>query len=248
MNEKHPETVGLTKKERRELRKQAPAKKPVNSWLLWGGVLLAVVAIMAWLLTAGTGSSTNNSIEGTLAGQEVSSEEWIKGNVDAPVTLIEYSDFQCPACRAIYPVLKDMSQTYPDQLRIVYRHFPLDQIHPQARLAAQAAEAAGLQGQFWQMHDLLFETQSEWGPTQPHKPTAEVREHFLGLAAQLELDIEQFESDWESDAVKNAVTDDYRAGQQARVSGTPSFVLNGKKVDNKVMVDEVIRLIEELGQ
>src|SRR3989338_2093696 len=88
--------------------------------------------------------------------------DWVKGNKEAKVTLIEYSDFQCPACGAYYPVVKQLNEEVGDKIVIAYRNFPLRQVHQNAQIAAQAAEAAGKQGKFWEIHDMLFENQKEW--------------------------------------------------------------------------------------
>lgn len=232
--------TGLSRKERRRLRKQQRQEKSGGngkSWLLWGGVFLAIVGVIIWLVKGGTPPS--NSSQTQVEGQDIKEQEWIKGNREAAVTLIEYSDLQCPACASYYPMIKQLGEVYPEQLRIIYRHFPLRQIHEHAQLAAQTAEAAGLQGKFWEMHDLLFEQQSSWAIE------ADPKVAFLGYAEKLDLDLARFAADLDSDVVKQEIEADIRAGQQARVGGTPTFILNDKKIVSPKSLDEFKQLIQQ---
>ncbi len=153
----------------------------------------------------------------------------VEGNADAAVELIEYGDFQCPACGRFYPVLKEVKEKYKANVKFVFRHFPLDSIHPNARAAHRAAEAAGMQGKFFDMHDKLYEQQQVWsGEANPYGT-------FKGFAEQLGLDIAKYESDYKSLAVNDAINNDVAAGQALKASSTPTFVLNGKKLDDETM-------------
>lgn len=155
---------------------------------------------------------------------QIAENEWIKGNVNAPVTIIEYSDFQCPACASYAPVLRSLSQEYPDDLRIVYRHFPLVTVHANAIAAARAAEAAGKQGRFWEMHDMLFSNQDQWSSDGSPK------DKFTAYAKDIGLDEEKFLEDLKAKDVEDAVDHDLAAANQLRLNSTPSFFLNGEKV------------------
>lgn len=144
---------------------------------------------------------------------------------EGAVTIVEFSDFQCPACLSVQVPLKQILKKFEGKVSFVYRHFPLSSIHKNAQLAAQAAEAAGLQGKFFEMHDLLFAKQIEWSglPT----PT----EKFVSYASEIGLDKDKFGKDLESSAVKELVSADSLSAARYRLTGTPSFFVNGMKVE-----------------
>lgn len=172
----------------------------------------------------------------------VSVSDWTKGDNNAAVTLIEYSDLQCPACGLYFSVVKKLQEEFSDRLRFVYRHFPLSQIHKNAEFAAQTTEAAGLQEKFWEMHDLLFLRQEEWSG-------GDVQKLFRGYAEILKLDLNKFEKDINSREVKNAVQSDYDGGATLGVNATPTFFLNGQKIANPRSYDEFRSIIlEELSK
>jgi protein-disulfide isomerase len=148
----------------------------------------------------------------------VNAEDHILGPDDAPVTLVEYGDYECPYCGMAHPIVKRAQRELGDQLRFVFRNFPLAEMHPHARLAAQAAEAAGAQGRFWEMHDLLFE----------HQYALELQ-GLIGYAKSLGLDIPRFERDLEASTYAKKVRDDFRSGVRSGVNGTPTFFMNGER-------------------
>ena len=150
----------------------------------------------------------------------VGSQDHSAGPDDAPVTLVEYGDYECPHCARAHPVVKAVQRDLGNDLRLVYRNFPLAEAHPHARLAAQAAAAAGAQGKFWEMHDMLFE----------HQDALEA-EDIIGYAKLLGLDVEQFARDLEAGTYAKRVRDDFRSGVRSGVNGTPTFFVNGKRYD-----------------
>lgn len=164
--------------------------------------------------------------------------DWVRGQIAAPITLIEYSDFQCPACAAYYPLIKKVEQAYPTQLRMIYRSWPLTQAHPHAQNAAYVAEAAGNQGKFWEMHDILFEHQQEWSKEK------DITDVFKGYAKQIGLDVDQFMKDWKSDAVVARVKESSDDAGRLNLQGTPTFFLNGKQIKNPSSFDDFRYLIE----
>ena len=168
-----------------------------------------------------------------------SPSDWSKGNKDAKVTLVEYSDFQCPACGAYYPLLKQLNQELGGEMQFVYRHFPLRQIHANAELAARAAEAAGKQGKFWEYHDLLFENQREWSEESGAKNI------FVRYAQSLDLDTGRFTNDMDSQEIKEKVAKDYASGIESAVDATPTFFLNEKRIQNPRSYDEFRNVIKE---
>jgi protein-disulfide isomerase len=177
------------------------------------------------LLTWGMISLANPN-QSTTSQSEITTNENSKGDPEASITIIEYSDFQCPACASYYALAKQLLEEHGDEIQFIYRNFPLTNIHPQAELAAYAAEAAGLQGKFWEMHDLLFENQAAWS----NNPQAE--ETFIAYANELGLNTEWFINDLESKEVKNKVDDDTRKARLDSVNSTPSFFINGQKINN----------------
>lgn len=141
------------------------------------------------------------------------------------VTLVEFSDFQCPACLAVQEPLKKILSKFEGKVEFVYRYFPLTTIHKNAQIAAQAAEAAGLQGKFFPMHDKLFDTQAVWATL------ADPRETFASYAGPLGIDMPKFLIDMDSQATKDAVAVDLLASTRYTLTGTPTFFVNGVKTE-----------------
>ena len=150
----------------------------------------------------------------------VSARDHVAGPDDAPVTLVEYGDYECPYCGMASPIVKRARQDLGTRLCFVFRNFPLAESHPHARIAAQAAEAAGAQGKFWEMHDMLFE----------HQDALEV-EDLVGYAKSLGLDVQQFARELETGTYEKRVRDDFRSGVRSGVNGTPTFFVNGSRYD-----------------
>jgi protein-disulfide isomerase len=142
------------------------------------------------------------------------------GPADAPVTLVEYGDYECPHCGRAHPLVQAIKRQLGDRLRFVYRHFPLTEAHPHAQTAAEAAEAAGAQGRFWQMHDTLFRNQQ-----------ALYDEDLLLYAARIGVDVERFARELVAGTYVKKVRDDFRSGVRSGVNGTPTFFVNGERFD-----------------
>ena len=170
---------------------------------------------------------------------EAKDDDWIKGNKDASITLIEYSDFQCPACKTYAPMIKKLSEEYKDNIKVVYRHYPLPQ-HKNAKAAAYGAEAAGKQGKFWEMHDLLFEKQEEWSNE------GDITEKLSIFAESLGLNKDEWRADYESQEVKDAVNADVTLANMINLSSTPTFLLNGEKITIRNYEDIKSKVEEKL--
>jgi protein-disulfide isomerase len=156
------------------------------------------------------------------------------------VTLVEFGDFQCPACKSYAPIVKQLKANYGDDITFQFRHFPLTQIHPNATITARAAEAAGKQGKFFEMHDLLYENQDSWARLDNPSSVLE------GFASQLGLNMDQFKKDLADANTLAIINADQKAGQAVGVNSTPTFVINGKKVEsNPKSLDEFKQLIDE---
>lgn len=160
-----------------------------------------------------------------------------KGNPNAPVVIEEFGDLQCPPCGALHPELNKIESEYGERVRLIFRHFPLTQMHPYALEAAQATEAAGLQGKFWEMHDWMYDHQQEW----TNAPN--VRQIFLQQAQNLGLDVEKFRQDMGSAEVKQRIILDYRRGMSLGVLGTPTLFINGQQVKADNMTSDGLRAL-----
>lgn len=143
-----------------------------------------------------------------------------QGPDDAPVALVEYGDYQCPYCADMQPMLKSIAKAMGSQLRFVFRHMPLLEMHPYAQHAAEAAEAAGAQGKFWEMHDAIFQQQAALGSDLLHQ-----------LAVRIKLDMEQFSADLDARRYRPRVKRDFMSGMRSGVAGTPTFFINGKRYE-----------------
>jgi protein-disulfide isomerase len=150
----------------------------------------------------------------------VGKRDHVIGPENAPVTLVEYGDYECPYCGAAHLTLKKAQEVMGDNLRFVFRHFPLTQIHPHAEAAAEAAEAAGAQDRFWEMHDLLYENQQMLDPW-----------HLVGFAEQLRLDAVRFARELQEHVYHDRVREDFMSGVSSGVNGTPAFFINGLRHD-----------------
>lgn len=162
-----------------------------------------------------------------------------KGPVDAPVQIIEYSDFQCPACRYAQGILHEFEQKYGDQIRIIYRNFPLSG-HQWSSVAHPCAECADAQGKFWEYHDLLFENQPKWSGPQDPMP------EFLGYAQQLGLDLDAFAACLSDESVRDRIAIEKQQGIDLKVRSTPTFFINGERfVGGKELKTNGEKLIRE---
>jgi protein-disulfide isomerase len=150
----------------------------------------------------------------------VSAQEHVRGPADATVTLVQYADLQCPFCGFAETVLRKLRRDHGDRFRLVFRHFPVVEVHPHAQLAAQATEAAGAQGRFWEMHDLLLE-----------RRTALDHDHLIAYARELELDVARFHRDLDAGYGADRVAADVDSGRRSGVDATPKFFVNGTKLD-----------------
>lgn len=155
------------------------------------------------------------------------------------VTLVEYGDFQCPACSAYYPLVKQIKEKYKDDITFQFRNFPISSIHQNAMAAHRAAEAADKQGKFWGMHDQLYENQASW------KDAPNAASIFQSYASALGLNIDKYKQDVASRATNDVIRADIKEGTRLGVKGTPTFVLDGKKIDqNPQDLEAFIKLID----
>ncbi len=162
----------------------------------------------------------------------ISERDHVQGRDDAPVTLVEYGDYECPYCRLVYHDIQGLQEQLGDRLRYVYRHLPIESAHPHARLAAEAAEAAGAQGKFWEMHDALF----------LHDDLTEPRIHEY--AAAIGLDMARFRQELAGGAYTDRVREDFRSGIRSGANGTPTFFINGERYDGPWDLESLLEVVE----
>jgi len=174
-------------------------------------ITVVIVGLAATVLTKPAPVLTKSDL--------IPSGTYTKGNINASVYLVEFSDFQCPACLAVKPVLDEILKTHETNLLFAYRNYPLDQ-HPMSHQAARAAEAAGKQGKYWEMFDLLFANQEKLS-----------EELFPQLAQQLGLDMAAFEKDYTDPVISTKIQNDRTDGNRFGINSTPTFFLNGKKLE-----------------
>lgn len=201
--------------------------------------LVAIVAIVGTVLyLRGANSSkppvnanktqANNATKNTNALANASpgaSPAWARGPANAPIVIEEFADFECPSCAGFEPVIRQIKTIYGDRVRVVFRHYPLTQIHQKAYDAARATEAAGMQGKFWEMHDILYDKQKSWTTSGDH------RAEFANYAQQIGLNVDQFKTDMAGIMTAQRVDADKKRGDSVRIGSTPSAFLNGRPLD-----------------
>ena len=213
-------------------------------FLIIGIVLAAVLAVVWIALTPSKPSGQPISVSPTpMADVPGAEPAHIRGNVNAVVTIEEFGDFQCGSCGAYYPELQKMETDFGDKLRVIFRERPLVPPHEHALIAAQAAEAAGLQGKFWEMHDKLYENQATWTVAKDLVPV------FVDYAKQIGLDTDRFTQDLNGAAVALRIFQDGKRAHAMGINSTPSFFVNGKEAKDdswrpeglRAMINEAVK-------
>ncbi|MCC5927586.1 MAG: DsbA family protein [Bacteroidetes bacterium] len=209
-----------------------------SSAVVWAGLftVLLVVAGSIWYLTSNS-SDTNSAPTGTLSANMEVPGEWGMGNPDAKLRIVEFGDYQCGACAFFHPIIKEVMEEYYDEVYFVWHHFPLVNSHQFAVMAASAAEAAGRQGKFWEMHDLIMSNQQLWARGMASSA-------FLSYARQLGLDDEQFLRDVRDEEILERIERQYNLGISLNIRAVPSFFINGELVPNPPNATAFKALIE----
>ncbi len=201
----------------------------------WIALIVVIVGFIGffWL------SSDKEAAETADTSSTVAPPTHLVGKQDAAVKLVEYSDFQCPACGSYYPIVEEVIEKYKDRISFEYRHYPLITVHRNALAAARASEAAGKQGKFWEMYRLLFTNQSEWSESDDSRIV------FENYAKQLGLELETYNADFASSETNDSINASIREFNKLGLpKSTPTFLLNGKKIQPRDLED-FSRLIEE---
>lgn len=203
------------------------------------GLIAIVVGFIIYAMLKPDSQSSNNGRTKVAADVAKLSVGNFQGPADAKVTLTEFGDYQCPACGKFFPILKDnILPQYDGKVKFVFLNYPLP-IHQNAVPAAQAAEAAALQGKFWQMHDLLYEKQDEW------VKLGNPQSKFESYAKDLGLNIDQFKQDYKSQKVKDTINSQASLGDAFNIPGTPTFFVNGVQVDTSTGQDAINKAIDK---
>jgi protein-disulfide isomerase len=197
------------------------------------GIVVAIVIVLIGIFVI-----TNHNKAGDTTTNNVQPTHHVEGLDQDGITLLEYGDYECPYCGEYFPIVKQVAAEYNQYITFQFRNLPLTQIHPNAFAGARAAEAASLQGQFWQMHDLLYENQDSW--VQSGTPET----YFVQFAQQLGLNINTFKTDFASDQVNNTINADVAAfGQTGAEEATPTFFLDGTQINPSESVSSFEQLI-----
>jgi protein-disulfide isomerase len=224
-----------SKQSQKAARSSGSLNREARILLLLGLPILVIAVALVVLYNSGQPADTasTSSVSET---QLIRSDSPIFGSPDAPVTIVEFLDPECESCRAAFPFVKQLLEEYDQRVRLVVRYFPL---HNNSVLAASATEAAGAQGMYWEMQELLFTRQPEWG--EQRTPQTEL---FIGYAAELGLNVEQFTADLQNPDYQAKVERDQADGEALGVTGTPTFFINGRRVE-ELSADAIIAMIEE---
>lgn len=201
-------------------------------WIIFTTVVIVLLGgLIAWTRITNppidVSGVQNNSIVAA-SDQNGSIADHTTGSTDNKVLLVEYGDYQCPSCGSVSPYVDTLVKDYGDKFTLIFRNFPLTSIHPNAKAAAAVAEAAGLQGKFWEMHTKLYENQGDWSTLSSTQRT----NIFEGYASALGLNLDAFKTALSGKAVTQKINFDLALGKAADVSATPTFFLNGEKLDD----------------
>lgn len=206
-----------------------------KGWIVFA--ILCVGILTGMVVLAQKGKTDISGIDGTkiipTSEKTGNIAEHVEGNISSKVVLIEYGDFQCPGCGSAHPIMKKVVEKYKDKIAFVFRNFPLYTAHPNAYAAATAAEAAGLQGKYWEMHDKLYENQSSWKDLGGEERT----NYFAGVASDFGLNVDQFKKDLDNENIKKKISVDEALGRKADISGTPSFFIGSKNVGDQYILN-----------
>lgn len=216
-----------------------------DQWIgkaIGGIIVVVIIAAIAWALSADNSSApaTPEAVEAEL---NVTEDDLTIGPDDAPVTLVKFSDFQCPACTSMNGILNEVIDEYDQDVQYALKHFPLRQIHPYADVTAQAAEAADEFDQFPEMKEVIFDNQEEWSQFDSQD---EVKQELISYAEDLDIDPEEFQEEMEKDEVQDKINEDRDLGNDLGVSGTPTLFINGEQVEVNTFSDLQDRIDSEL--
>lgn len=212
--------------------------RKMRSFAVWGAGAVLVAGSLGAIIQFGSFSRPGN--QSAILLDSAAPSDHTQGNASSSVVLVEYGDYQCPACALYDPAVRQVVAAYGGNIAFVYRNFPLRQIHRNADAAARAAEAAGRQNKFWEMHNLIYDKQKEW------ESQSNAEELFVNYARTLGLDITRFETDRGDRTIQSKIDADLASGMRAGLQGTPTFFLNGNRISPRATPDDFRTLIDPL--
>lgn len=201
-------------------------------------IALIVAGVAVAIGTAVFLTRPETPVAETSAAPTLDTKGHFRGPADAAITLVEFGDYQCPSCGVYHPVVSEVLRRYPTQVRLQFRHYPLISIHQNAMMAAMAAEAAGQQGRYWDMHDMLFEYQQSWAESPNPEP------EFLSFANHLGLDPNKFMQSMRSPDLQQRVLDDVVQAREAKVDAVPAFFIKGQRVHPRLSVEDFAGILD----
>lgn len=208
-----------------------------NTWIIFAAICIVVLGGLV-VVSRGNQIDVSKIDESKIiAASEANGTiaDHVLATKTGKATLIEYGDFQCPACKSAYPNVKALTEEYKDKMVFIFRNLPLTSLHPNARAGAAAAEAAGLQGKYWEMHDILYEQQDTWSTAATDKRLS----YFTGYAQQLGIkDTDKFKADLDSKNVSDKINFDMALAKKIGAQATPTILLNGKKIESDIWSDK----------
>ncbi len=212
-----------------------------SRWIIFALLCLGILGLIVFTNKKEATSSYNGDATKVITEGPIA--DHVFGSDAGKVVLVEYADFQCPGCESVFPLMKEVKEKYKDNLTFVFRNLPLTTIHPNALAAATAAEAAGLQGKFFEYHDLLYQNQSQWKDA----PVSDRTKTFEGYASQLGLDTNKFKTDLTNPDITAKINRDRATASKQGFNSTPTLMLNGQKVSQADTFDKdkLIKLIND---
>jgi len=220
-------------------------------WIIFASICVLVLAglvVLSNMNRINVDHVDGNTIQGP-SEESGGIADHVFGNAESPVILVEYGDFQCPACGSAFPTIEKITEKYKDQLAFVFRNFPLTSIHPNARAAAATAEVAGKHDKFWEMYQLLYKNQNAWQALGSNERT----DFFASYAEQLGIDRAAFNEGLADSSINQKINFDLAVGKKYGVDATPGFFLNGEKLGQETWQDEaafeakIIEALEKAG-
>ncbi len=208
-----------------------------KAWIIFVAVCVAVLGGLIFLQRSNQLDVSSIDETRIIAASDKNGNigDHVFGTTTGKATLIEYGDFQCPACKSAYPNVKELTEKYKDKLTFIFRNLPLTTLHPNARAGAAAAEAAGLQGKYWEMHNMLYEQQDNWSSSTAEKRTS----YFEGYAQSIGIkNVDTFKSDMDSKRVASKINFDLALAKKINANATPTILLNNKKIESDVWSDK----------
>jgi protein-disulfide isomerase len=206
-----------------------------KAWIIFASVCVLLLVGLVYLSSKDKIDVSNIDINAIQSGNTQSGNvaDHVTGKKDSKVVFLEYGDYQCPGCGQAYPDIKSVTDKYSGQIAFVFRNFPLTSLHPNAKAAAAAAEAAGLQGKYWEMHDKLYINQNDWKDLS----TTDRTNYFAGYAKNLGINVATFTTDMASTKVNQKINYDLALGKKAGVDATPTIYLDSKPIDQSIWSD-----------